>query len=102
MSTTLASPLSATGLVNFTIRPACESDVRELMKMIRELAQFETLEHELEAHKNKSYHINIHEIQRDLADLRKKVGYLEEDIRKQKFLRTYHHPVWSQRVDDEK
>ncbi len=49
MSTTLASPLSATGLVNFTIRPACESDVRELMKMIRELAQFETLEHKLEA-----------------------------------------------------
>jgi GNAT superfamily N-acetyltransferase len=49
MSTTLASPLSATGLVNFTIRPACESDVRDLMKMIRELAQFETLEHELEA-----------------------------------------------------
>ena len=49
MSTTLASPLSATGRVNFTIRPACESDVRELMKMIRELAQFETLEHELEA-----------------------------------------------------
>jgi GNAT superfamily N-acetyltransferase len=35
--------------VNFTIRPACESDVRDLMKMIRELAQFETLEHELEA-----------------------------------------------------
>ena len=48
MNTTLASPLSATGLVNFTIRPACESDVRDLMKMIRELAQFETLEHELE------------------------------------------------------
>ena len=43
MSTTLASPLSAAGRVNFTIRPACESDVRELMKMIRELAQFETL-----------------------------------------------------------
>jgi len=49
MSTTLASPLSPTSLVNFTIRPACESDVRDLMKMIRELAQFETLEHELEA-----------------------------------------------------
>ena len=49
MSTTLASPLSAAGRVNFTIRPACESDVRDLMKMIRELAQFETLEHELEA-----------------------------------------------------
>jgi GNAT superfamily N-acetyltransferase len=49
MSTTLASPLSATGRVNFTIRPACESDVRDLMRMIRELAQFETLEHELEA-----------------------------------------------------
>ena len=49
MSTTLASPLSPTSLVNFTIRPACESDMRDLMKMIRELAQFETLEHELEA-----------------------------------------------------
>ena len=49
MNTTLASPLSATGLVNFTIRPACESDVRDLMRMIRELAQFEILEHELEA-----------------------------------------------------
>ena len=49
MSTKLASPLSATSLVSFTIRPACESDARDLMKMIRELAQFETLEHELEA-----------------------------------------------------
>ena len=45
----LASPMSATGLGSFTIRPACERDVRDLMKMIRELAQFETLEHELEA-----------------------------------------------------
>jgi len=35
-------------LANFTIRRACESDVRDLMWMIRELAQFETLEHELE------------------------------------------------------
>ena len=49
MNTKLASPLSATNLVGFTIRPACESDVRDLMRMIRELAQFETLEHELEA-----------------------------------------------------
>ena len=42
------------------------------------------------------------DLKHDNADLRKKVGYLEEDIRKQKFLRTYHQPVWSQRVDDEK
>jgi GNAT superfamily N-acetyltransferase len=45
--TTLASPPSAAGSLNFAIRPACESDVRDLMRMIRELAQFETLEHEL-------------------------------------------------------
>jgi GNAT superfamily N-acetyltransferase len=38
----------ATKLANFTIRRACESDVRDLMWMIRELAQFETLEHDLE------------------------------------------------------
>ena len=49
MITKLASPMSAISLGSFTIRPACERDVRDLMKMIRELAQFETLEHELEA-----------------------------------------------------
>ena len=38
----------ATTPVHFSIRRACESDTRDLMRMIRELAQFETLEHELE------------------------------------------------------
>jgi len=32
----------ATKLASFTIRRACESDVRDLMWMIRELAQYET------------------------------------------------------------
>jgi GNAT superfamily N-acetyltransferase len=38
----------ATETRNFTIRPARPNDARDLMWMIRELAQFETLEHELE------------------------------------------------------
>ena len=38
----------ATKQAKFSIRRACESDVRDLMWMIRELAEFETLEHELE------------------------------------------------------
>jgi GNAT superfamily N-acetyltransferase len=35
-------------LANLAIRHACESDVRDLMWMIRELAEFETLQDELE------------------------------------------------------
>ena len=48
MSATITIQAPATKLANFTIRRACESDVRDLMWMIRELAEFETLEHELE------------------------------------------------------
>ena len=46
-ATTTIQPPTDT-LADFTVRRACESDVRELMRMIRELAQFETLEHTLE------------------------------------------------------
>ena len=48
MSATMTIQAPATKLASFTIRRACESDVRDLMWMIRELAQYETLEHELE------------------------------------------------------
>jgi len=48
MNATMTIQPPATKLANFAIRHACESDVRDLMWMIRELAQYETLEHELE------------------------------------------------------
>ena len=35
--------------------------------------------------------------QLDLHDLRRKVGYLEEDLRKKNFLQTYHQPAWTTR-----
>ena len=49
MSATTTIHAPATNLANLAIRPARESDARDLMWMIRELAQFETLEHELES-----------------------------------------------------
>jgi GNAT superfamily N-acetyltransferase len=48
MSATLAHPPPATAPAHFSIRQACENDTRDLMGMIRELAQFENLEHQLE------------------------------------------------------
>ena len=39
----------------------------------------------------------IIDLEHDNADLRKKIGYLEEDLHKKKFLEVYHQPVWTKR-----
>lgn len=36
-------------------------------------------------------------LEHDNADLRKKIGYLEQDLHKKKFLEVYHQPVWTNR-----
>ncbi len=37
----------------------------------------------------------IANLERDVKDLRKKLGYMHDDLHKKKFLETYHPPVWT-------
>ena len=75
-----------------TVKLQCPTEHEQwLQNLERRIKELERMVHRPQGF------IDTTAIERDLADLRKKVGYLEEDLRKHKFLETYHQPTWTTR-----